>query len=137
MTLAGDNAYAGGTTITAGTLQMGSATALGWTSGSLFVNGAAALDLNGHSVTVGSLAGGGTIDNRAGGFCTLSVGANDATGAFSGVIQNTTGTVAVLTKVGAGNLDLVGTSTYSGPTTIPPGRWNSTATATICRRRRP
>ena len=70
---------------------------------------------------MGALTGGGTIDNTTGGgFCTLSVGAGDANGDFSGVIQNSSGTVA-LTKIGAGNLDLVGASTYRGPTTISAG----------------
>ena len=118
--LSGSNSYSGGTTIGGGTLQMGSALALGATNGSLAVNSPGALDLNGKSVTVGSFSGGGTVNNSGGGFCTLSVGANDAGGGFSGIIQNTTGTVA-LTKIGAGNLDLVGTSTYSGPTTISAG----------------
>ena len=54
LTLAGDNAYAGGTTINAGTLQVGSAAALGWTNGSLAVN-SGALDVNGNNVTVGAL----------------------------------------------------------------------------------
>ena len=117
--LTGSNSYSGGTTIGGGTLQMGSALALGSTNGSLAVNGGA-LDLNGKSATVGALSGGGTVDNRGGGFCTLSVGANDASGGFGGVIQNTTGTVA-LTKIGAGVLDLSGTSAYSGPTKISAG----------------
>ena len=121
LALNASNTYSGGTTIGGGTLQMGSALALGSTNGSLVVNSPGALNLNGNSVTVGALTGGGTIDNTTGGgFCTLSVGAGDANGDFSGVIQNSSGTVA-LTKIGAGNLDLVGASTYRGPTTISAG----------------
>ena len=119
--LNGNNAYSGGTSIGGGTLQMGSALALGSTNGSLAVNSPGALNLNGNSVTVGALTGSGTIDNTTGGgLCTLSVGAGDANGAFSGVIQNTAGTVA-LTKIGAGKLDLAGASAYSGPTKISGG----------------
>ena len=118
--MTGANTYSGGTTIGGGTLQMGSALALGSTNGSLAVNSPGALNLNGNSVTVGALTGDGTVNNGNGGFCTLSVGAGDANGDFSGVIQNSSGTVA-LTKIGAGNLDLVGASTYRGPTTISAG----------------
>ena len=54
------------------------------------------LDLNGFSQTVNGLSGSGTVDDVAGGGAsTLTAGANNATSTFSGVIRNTTGTVAL------------------------------------------
>src|SRR5208282_5362453 len=73
--LGGDNNYAGGTTIGAGTLQLGNTDALG--NGPLTVNGGA-VDLNGFSPAIGPLSGaGGTITNDAGsGASTLIVDVN-------------------------------------------------------------
>ena len=56
--LLGDNSYAGGTTVSAGTLQMGSGSALGSNTTGLTVNGGV-LDLNGNSLGVGVLNGSG------------------------------------------------------------------------------
>uniref|UniRef100_UPI0025FEA18F autotransporter-associated beta strand repeat-containing protein n=1 Tax=Limnohabitans sp. Rim8 TaxID=1100718 RepID=UPI0025FEA18F len=49
LTFTGDNTYSGGTTISAGTLKTGSATALG--TGVISVSNGAALDLNGQTMT--------------------------------------------------------------------------------------
>jgi len=51
---------------------------------------------------------------------TLTVGANGNSGSFSGVIQNTAGTLALI-KSGAGTLTLSGANTYSGGTTLNAG----------------
>ena len=119
MQLTAANTYTGGTTITAGTLQLGSGSAtLGTNTGSLTVT-AGLLDLNGYSVGVGALSGAGTIDNVAGGGTSvLTVGNGNATGAtFAGTIQNSSGVVS-LVKTGTGTLTLTGSNTYSGGTTI-------------------
>ena len=59
MLLTGSNTYTGGTTVAAGILQVGSATALG--TGSLTINGGT-LDINGNALGVGGLSGAaGTI----------------------------------------------------------------------------
>ncbi len=118
--LSGANSYSGGTTLNAGTLQMGAALALGSTSGNLAVNGGL-LDLNGNSLTAAALSGAGTVDNTAASSSpTLTVGVNNATSTFSGVIQNDSGQVS-LTKTGAGTLTLTGASAYSGTTTVSGG----------------
>ena len=84
------------------------------------------LDLNGHSETIDGLtsnsAGVGTVTSGATGAVTLGVGAAGATGNFSGVIQNGSGTVG-LTKLGAGSLTMSGSSanTYTGITTVSAG----------------
>jgi autotransporter-associated beta strand protein len=113
LTVSGANAYAGGTTINAGTLRLASGASLPST-GVLTVNGGT-LDFNGNDVTVGALAGaGGTIDLGA---STLTVAESGST-TFAGTIAGTGG----LTKAGTGLLNLTGTNTYSGPTSITGGR---------------
>jgi CSLREA domain-containing protein len=110
--------YSGATTISAGTLQLGIASAIP-NGSNVTVTGT--LDLNGLSDTIGALSGSGTVDNvTAGGTPTLTVGNNNAGGTFSGVIQNTTGTVN-LTKAGTATEILTGANTYSGTTTISAG----------------
>ena len=70
------------------------------------------------SETINGLSGSGTVDNTAsGGPFTLAVGDNDAISTFDGVIQNTTGTLA-LTKIGGGTLTLTNAHTYTGATTV-------------------
>ncbi len=117
MTLSGNNSYSGGSTISAGVLQLGSATAL--TTGSFVVN--ATLDLNGFSEAIDSLSGNGTIRNSVAGSVTLTVGSNNGTGGdFSGNIQANTGTIS-LTKTGNGTQTLSGNNTFTGSTTVAGG----------------
>ncbi|MGC4014801.1 MAG: autotransporter-associated beta strand repeat-containing protein [Luteolibacter sp.] len=118
------NAYTGNTTVTSGILQLGAANVIpdGTGKGGLVVNGT--FDLNQYNETVNGLSGSGTIDKTSNtAASTLTVGGNDATSTFSGVIKNTTGSLA-LTKTGAGTLTLSGTNTYSGTTTINSGGGN-------------
>ena len=62
--LTGDNICHDGTRLEGGTLKLGNSTALGSSTGSLNVD-AGELDMNGYSVTVGSLSGsGGLITNN-------------------------------------------------------------------------
>jgi hypothetical protein len=56
------------------------------------------LDINTFSETINVLSGAGTVDTVAGGTPTLTAGANDQTSTFSGVIKNTTGTLAPPTQ---------------------------------------
>lgn len=84
----------------------------------------ATLDLTGRWQTLAGLNGGGTIDSTlASGAPYLVVNdvASDAS-AFSGVIQNTAGSLS-LSKLGPGSLTLNGTtaSTYTGITTVGGG----------------
>ena len=102
LTLNGPDTYAGGTTLSNGTLQLGNPTALGAASGGLTVN-SGVLDLQGQSPTCGSLGGaGGTIlTSSAGSTATLTVNMAAGTTTYNGVLANGSGTLA-LTKNGPG-----------------------------------
>ena len=89
LVLSGSNTYTGGTTVNAGTLQVG--------------NGTTGEYLAGASIT---------LSNNA----TLAFNHNDPL-SYSGAISGS----GQLIKLGTGNLDLVGSGTYSGPTTISAG----------------
>src|SRR6266446_3466762 len=121
LSLTGVNTYSGGTTVSAGTLQLSGSGTLGSTSGALTVNGGT-LNLNGTNQGVGNLTGsGGTIVNNAAGTATLTIGNSNGTGGnYSGVIANGTGTVA-LTKTGSGTITLSGANTYTGATQVNGG----------------
>ena len=103
LTLSGTNTYSGGTTLSAGTLAVGSNAGLG-TGALTFANGttlqAAA---NGLSLANGmTLNGSDTIDTQSNAL------------ALTGPIGGTGG----LTKVGAGELELLGASSYAGATNV-------------------
>jgi len=119
-TLSAANTYAGGTTISSGTLQVGAVNAVpgGTVGGDVTNNGT--LDLSSHSDTINALVGGGTVDTIAGGSPTLTLGANGDSGVFTGIIQNSSGTLS-LAKTGAGAQVLDNVNTYSGNTTIANG----------------
>jgi len=117
---------------TGATLRLGASEVIphGAMAGNLrFTGGSSAsfgiLDLGGFSETINGLedasAGGGIIDNLVGGSSTLTIGANDTTSTFRGLIRNTQGQVAIV-KTGAGVLTLSGSNSYTGGTTISGGR---------------
>jgi autotransporter-associated beta strand protein len=116
LTLTGANAYAGSTTINSGTLQMGAANALPAAT-LVSVSVGSTLDLNSNNLAVEQLAGLGNITLGNG---TLTVGHNNSSSTFSGVISGAGG----LTKDGTnatGTLTLANISTYTGATTINAG----------------
>jgi len=81
----------------------------------LFGNGN--LDISGRNptgITVGSIEGDGLVLLGAN---SLTVGSNDRSTTFSGMIQND----GSLTKIGAGTFTLIGANTYTGGTTIEGG----------------
>ncbi|MEI8373033.1 MAG: autotransporter-associated beta strand repeat-containing protein [Planctomycetota bacterium] len=99
--------------------------------GSDIANDTAILDLHGHSAQINGLIGGSNAvvyTTAGGGSYTLTVGNNNASSTFGGVIKNSTGTLS-LVKTGSGILVLSGTNTYSGGTTINQGaiQFNSLA----------
>lgn len=120
LVLEGATSYTGATTISAGTLKLGAAELVpdGSGVGNLTVDGV--LELNGFSESVNGLSGSGTIDSNVDAAITLTVGGNDAGGTFSGVIQNTAGTLS-FEKIGSGTLTLGGANTFTGSTTVSDG----------------
>jgi autotransporter-associated beta strand protein len=114
------NNYSGNTTTsTRTTIALSAVTQIpnGTGKGNVVNNGT--LTLGGLSHTINGLSGSGTIDGVSG-TPTLTIGDNNATSSFSGVIKNTAGTLSV-TKTGTGSLTLTGVNTYSGETSISAG----------------
>jgi autotransporter-associated beta strand protein len=112
LTLNGANNYSGATTVSGGTLKLGRANILA--SGSeLAVASGATLNLNGNAQSVGALSGAGNVVLGA---ATVTVSGNGSS-AFAGQLSGTGG----LRKDGAGTLQLSGTSSYTGATTVAGG----------------
>ena len=118
--LTGANTYTGVTTISAGTLQVGNANALGPAGVARFeVNGGSTLDLGGNTVNAfsGLVQGGSTLSNGS-----LGIGANSPTALQLGgstISANLTGIGGVTAAFG--NNVFSGANTYSGVTTITAG----------------
>jgi autotransporter-associated beta strand protein len=119
--LSGANDFGGGTTLGAGPLILGSATALG--TGSVTVT-SGLIDLNGNSATLGSLSGGSSsaiIDTSAGsGTTTLTINQTTA-GTMSGALSNGLTKTLALVKTGPASLTLNNTNTFTGAATISGG----------------
>ncbi|HEY1685024.1 MAG TPA: autotransporter-associated beta strand repeat-containing protein [Tepidisphaeraceae bacterium] len=130
LTLSGNNSYTGPTNVNGGTLQLGSATAIG-TASVLTVNSGATLDLNGNAASVGSLNGSGTIDNTSATAASLTTGSLNDSPIFSGVIQNSGSGALSIVKNGTGLLTLTNPSTYSGGTTINSGEIKATTSGAL------
>ena len=79
--------------------------------------------MNGNTETVGSLAGTGNVSL---GTATLTAGGNNTTTTYSGVISGTGG----LTKAGTGTMTLSGANTFSGATTVNAGTLDVGGTGT-------
>lgn len=115
-TLSINGVVSGGSTITvtgAGNVSLGAASLLpnGANAVSLVVNGT--LDLNGFPQSVNGLSGSGSVNGAGGGTSILTVGNNNAASTFGGILQNTSGTLA-LVKIGSGGITLSGINTHSG-----------------------
>ena len=105
LTLTGNNAYTGSTTISEGTLKGNIASGT-----DLSIADSATYDGANKARSVGGLNGGGKILNTNG----LTVQSGD----FAGIIDNSN---TSLLKTGAGTLTLSGTNTYTGMTTVRSG----------------
>lgn len=111
--LTGTNSWAGGTTITAGTLQLGddSAGHDGALTGNIVNNGSLVFDLIGNQPMTGSISGIGSLTKAGGGMLTLS-----GNSTYSGG-----------TLVNDGTLDVTGTNSATGAITITNGTLTVTA----------
>ena len=105
LTLTGNNAYTGSTTISEGTLKGSIASGT-----DLSIADSAIYDGDNKARSVGGLNGGGKILNTDG----LTVQSGD----FAGIIDNSN---TSLTKTGAGTLTLTRNNAYTGGTTISEG----------------
>ncbi len=126
-TLNGTNTYSGPTTISKGILQAAGTNVLSANSAVVIANDPTAmLSLTNTSVdfsqTIGSLAGGGTVNlgtsaaTPAAG-AVLTTGGDNSSTTYSGTIVGAGG----LTKQGTGTFTLSGANTYLGPTRVNSG----------------
>ena len=140
LTLSAADDYSGATTISAGTVKAGSASALGSSAVSVAIG--AALDLNGQSINNNLSIGGtgisstGALLNSSGSAAsdsgTVSMSAATSIGGggditLSGVLSGG----YALTKVGSATLTLSGTNTYNGGSTVSAGTLKAGSTAAL------
>ncbi|MEI6646058.1 MAG: autotransporter-associated beta strand repeat-containing protein [bacterium] len=131
VTLGGANAHTGGTTLTAGTLNINNFRALGTAAGTFTINGGTIDNSSGSAITMNyanpivmnsDLIFKGANDLNLGtgsvalGTATRTITVNDSTLTLGGAITN-----GGLTKAGAGMLVLSGSNTYSGATSVTGG----------------
>ena len=116
------NSYYGNTFISNGVIQVGAPNALpgNLLGGDVIISNSAVLDLFLYSDTINGLSGNGTVDITGAGAATLTIGNNNDSGTFSGIIKNTSGTINV-THIGNGTETLSGANSYTGNTTINAG----------------
>jgi len=113
LVVAGNNTgFTGATTIAAGTLTLGHASALGQ-SGAVSIASGAILDSAAHGFDLARVSGAGTLTG-SGAFSHDSV----SNRSLATILAGTAG----LTKSGSGTLTLTGASTYTGTTTVAAGR---------------
>ncbi|MDN7421330.1 autotransporter domain-containing protein [Burkholderia dolosa] len=117
------NTYSGGTTIAAGTLQIGDGGTGGSIVGNVVDNGTLAFDRSTDLAFTGTISGAGTLDKLGGNTLTLT---NDSS-AFSGTTTIAAGTLSVDGKLG-GMLSVGAGATLAGSGTVGSVRLASGAT---------
>lgn len=131
LTLSGANSYSSGFTLSSGTLNIQSATALGGSASVFTIAGASTIDTSAAGVTISAnntnawnadftFAGSGNL-NLGSGPVTLSSNRQVTVSAKTLTVGGVISGPFPLTKTGAGTLTLSGASTYSGGTTISAG----------------
>jgi fibronectin-binding autotransporter adhesin len=120
----GANSYSGITLVSAGTLRARETNVLSAASTHDIASGATLRLDNNKNQVIGGLAGAGSVLL---GNAQLTVGANDSSTLFSGVISGT----GKLVKSGSGTLTLAGNNSYSGGTEIVTGTLSVSADANL------
>jgi fibronectin-binding autotransporter adhesin len=131
--ISGNNTYTGVTTVSAGVIQIGSATPFGGASTAtlLFSSGTTGkVQLNGNSITLASLntnatVGTPVIESGSGavGIDILTVN-NAVNNTYAGVLQDGSISSLALIKSSTGMLTLTGANTYTGETNVNNGVLN-------------
>jgi autotransporter-associated beta strand protein len=111
--LGADYGFIGRIRVQAGTLEAGANSF--FSTNDFFLAANATLDLAGHNVALGSLAGAGTVLSSLD--PTLEIGLDNLSSMFSGVISGNLN----LAKSGTGTLTLSGVSTFTGSISIQSG----------------
>ena len=129
------NTHTGDINVTGGTLQIAKTvanTGIGDAANVTVSSGANLTFSGGVSETIGSLAGGGTVDNTHASAITLTTGGSNTSTDFSGVLQDSGGNLS-LVKNGSGTQTLSGATanTYAGTTTVNDGTLNLNKTAGV------
>lgn len=121
--LAGNNSWSGDTTVSAGSLVLAASNVIPDGSSAGNVSIAGKLDLNGFNEGINGLSGAGSVDNSAASSTsTLTLGGNNQSATFSGVIEDSGASAVVnLVKTGTGTQTLSNANTHSGLTTINSG----------------
>ena len=86
---------------------------------SITANAGGTYDFRGADA-ISSLNGSGLVTKGIAGLSTLTVGGNNGSGTFSGVVENGVGQIAIA-KNGTGTQTFLGTNTYNGATTVTAG----------------
>ena len=120
LTLSGANTYTGTTSVLAGTLTVSGGSAIADTSAVVLADAAGAILNLTASETIGSLSGGGATGGTVTlGANTLTIGGDNATKTYDGIISGVGGK---LTKIGTGTQTLTGNSGgFTGATTVQAG----------------
>ncbi|HEY1377957.1 MAG TPA: autotransporter-associated beta strand repeat-containing protein, partial [Gemmataceae bacterium] len=120
LTLTGTNTYTGPTAVSAGSLIAGSPSAFGVNS-AVTLSPGTTLSVNGNNIAIGSLAGAGTVNNNGNASATLTVGSDNTSTTFAGLVTDGTGYPLAVAKVGTGTLTLTGRAANTGGYTATGG----------------
>ncbi|MBV9874013.1 MAG: autotransporter domain-containing protein [Verrucomicrobia bacterium] len=120
--LTGTNAYSGGTTIAAGTLQLGDGGTTGTITGNVMDNGSLIFDLSSTYNFSGAISGAGSVTQNGSGTTVLSGTStyNGATNVNGGTLE-VTGPLGLTIVTVASGATLAGNGTIGGPVTINMG----------------
>lgn len=121
LVLAGNNAQGGFIVINEGTLRLGTGATLSASTADtqIIIRASGTFDLNGVSTgaAIDDFTNAGRVINTSPTAATLTVGNNNGGGTSYGIIDETNGLIHVI-KTGTGNQNWLGSSTYTGVTTI-------------------